>query len=292
MINTAGLLSSDRITRGQLFSFFEKIRKSQKSAQINCSAVGLLAFLEPSTRTKMSFEKAGLDLGIRWMDLSAKDSSLEKGESQQETFKTLALYQPDFFVVRHSSAGFSHLVHSWTALPVINAGDGQRDHPSQGLLDAFTLWNRNRSKKWKIAFFGDVARSRVARADIHLFHQLGYHISVVDDGQETTRLFAKAFRIRVISRQELKSVGVVICLRAQKERGSQTVLAPLSKSDLKPAQLVMHPGPVMLGEDMAYELCDFSQTQLLVHEQVANGLLVRKQLLRDLLEDIQQRSRA
>ncbi|MDB5038868.1 MAG: aspartate carbamoyltransferase, partial [Bacteriovoracaceae bacterium] len=215
-----------------------------------------------------------------------------KGESLQDTFKTIALYKPEFMVVRHASSGFAHLVRDWTDLPVMNAGDGQRDHPTQGLLDTFTLFKLNRTKKWKITFFGDVARSRVARSDIHLFRLLGYSLSVVDDGTEETRLFAAAYKIKLVERKNLKQADVIVCLRVQKERGSLNRLVPLSKKEISEKSFLMHPGPVMLGEDLAYELCDFTASRSLVHEQVSNGLKVRTQLISDLISEKTRAKRA
>lgn len=263
-----------------MFSFFNRVDKNKPKA---IHASGVLAFFEPSTRTKLSFQKAGIDLGIDWMDLASGGLSLEKGESFEDTFKTIALYKPDFFVVRHSTSGFAHLVHHWTGLPVLNAGDGQRDHPTQGLLDAYTLWKTARNKKYKIAFIGDLARSRVARADIHLFRLLGHSLSIVDDGQSETALFAKAYRVGLVSRKSLKKFDIVVSLRVQKERGSHAFHAPLSADELLPRQYLMHPGPVLQGVDLSFELCDFSRENCLVHQQVANGLKVRTQLLSELV---------
>lgn len=285
MIHSAGLLSSDKIKKAELVSFYadleQEIQKPVRS-RVDMGLVGVLAFFEPSTRTRVSFEKAGLDLGVRWIHLKPEDLSLQKGESYEDTFKTLSLYRPDFLVVRHAMSGFCDLVQKWTELPVFNAGDGSRDHPTQGLLDGFSLFRRNRSRKFTIAFFGDVSRSRVARADIHVFRALGYKLFVTDDGQAATRLFAKAFGLKLIARSQLSRMDVVVALRVQKERGSEYVMQPLRRRELGAKTLLMHPGPVILGQDLSYDLCDFSANWSLIQDQVQNGYYVRRKLIRDL----------
>ncbi|MBN8555299.1 MAG: hypothetical protein J0L93_07640 [Deltaproteobacteria bacterium] len=273
-----------------MFSFFDQVSSTKNSSQkqnqklsTTSDQVGILAFFEPSTRTRVSFEAAGSALGIRWIVLNPENLSLKKGESVKDTFQALALYRPDFLVIRHHLSGFCELAQKWTNLPIINAGDGFNEHPTQALLDAYTLWKKNPKKKYKIAFFGDVVRSRVARSDIYAFRALGYDLSIVDDGGLETKLFAKAFKVKLISRAKLKAQDVVFCLRVQKERGSQVQMPALMPNDLGKQTLVMHPGPVVAGEDLAYELCDFKAKNNLVHEQVENGFWVRKEILRNVL---------
>jgi aspartate carbamoyltransferase catalytic subunit len=137
-------------------------------------------------------------------------------------------------------------------------------------------------RKWKIAFFGDVVRSRVARADIQIFRKLGYSLSVVNDGSLETEIFSKAYKIPKIERLSLRTQEVVICLRIQKERGSERLLPPLCRQDIGSKTYVMHPGPVIVGEDLAHDLCDFSDSRSLIHRQVANGRRVRRALLSEL----------
>lgn len=121
MITEAGLLSVKDVSKPQLLSLYNDVSKSKLSR--SWDAVGMMAFFEPSTRTRVSFERAGLFLGIRWIHLESQNLSLQKGESFRDTFQTLALNRPDFFVVRHSTAGFAALVSQWTNSPVFNAGD-------------------------------------------------------------------------------------------------------------------------------------------------------------------------
>lgn len=284
-IGSSGLISTQNISKHDILFFFNQISKQGSQKLTFQNAVGVLAFFEPSTRTRVSFEAAGLSLGIRWIHLSPEQLSLKKGETLKDTFQTLALYQPDFLVIRHGITGVPHQIQEWTKLPVISAGDGINEHPTQALLDAFTLYERSASKKWRISFFGDVVRSRVARSNIHLFKTLGWPVSICDDGSAETKVFAEAFDLKLIARKNLKTSDVVYALRVQKERGSVVDQAPLNFSDLGTKTLLMHPGPVIHGEDLSHELCDFDLPQSLIHRQVANGLKIRRQILINLLSD-------
>lgn len=284
----SGLLSTKNISKSELLFFFKHIQKSKYDFEPlrlgHRPLKGVLGFFEPSTRTRVSFESAGLDLGIQWIQLEPSSLSLKKGESLQDTFETLNAYDPDFFVIRHQSTGLPHFVHQWTKRPVISAGDGMNEHPTQGLLDAYTLWSLDASKKFKIIFFGDVARSRVARSSLDLFQRLGYSVGVVDDGQSDTALFASAFKISLVQRSALKKADVVYALRVQRERGSLAQQPPLSLSDLGPKTLWMHPGPKIMGEDLSADLCDPQDPRSLILKQAQNGYRVRYFLLKELAE--------
>jgi len=301
ILGKVGLLSTKGISKAELLSFFrsvqnfkrrfqssssrektrEKSRKESKPNDLSC--VGILAFFEPSTRTRVSFESAGLDVGIRWIHLNSTDSSLEKGESWKDTFQTLGFYNPNFFVVRHPVAFLPHFVTRWTNLPVINAGDGQNEHPTQALLDAYTLWEKNPSKRWTICFYGDVARSRVARSNIHLFRALGHKIFLFDDSNPSTKLFAKAFKLSLIGRKKLREMDAVMALRVQKEREGEYENSPLSTSDLGAKTLLLHPGPVILGQDISFDLAADESERNLIQTQVKNGFYVRRCLLESMM---------
>jgi len=290
VITEGSLLSVKNFTKPQIISFFERVSKvGTKSFFQKSPPLGILAFFEPSTRTRISFEAAGIALGFRWIHLSPDQLSLKKGESLKDTFKTLSLYKPDVIVVRHSKSGSTHLIQDWVSMPVINAGDGQNEHPTQALLDAYTLWKRNPRKKYKIAFYGDVTKSRVARSDIYLFKTLGYQVVVTNDGNSETKLFAKAFGVKLISRKDLRKMDIVLCLRTQKERGGSSSLGPLQLGDFGKNTKLMHPGPAILGEEISHELSDFSAEHSLVHEQLEDGLRVRKQILADILKNKKRR---
>ncbi len=244
----------------------------------------MLCFFEASTRTELSFEMAGLRLGMAWSKVEPSGLSLQKGESLRDTFQVLSHYKPDLFVVRHSVAYLPHAVSEWTGVPVINAGDGINEHPTQALIDTFTLWKMNSKKRYSIAFFGDVFRSRVARSNLKIWKALNWNVSVVDDGSENTKNFAKAFGIRVIPRRGIREADVIYCLRVQAERGSSYALSPLSNSDLSKKSKFMHAGPVVMGKDMLLELCERAHPQSLIHEQLKNSLPVREAILDEVLK--------
>jgi len=283
VIGSSGLLTTNHITESPLRSFFKRTKLLEnRELEAAHSPVGVLAFFEPSTRTRFSFERAGLSLGIQWISISPGDLSLVKGETLKDTFSILRLNRPDFFVVRHSLVGFPSLVQSWSQLPVINAGDGAHQHPTQALADAYTLWKTNSTRRFKITFYGDVYRSRLTRSNIPLFQALGYSVSITDDGSIETKQFAKAFKLPLLPRKNLSKMDIVFCLRVQEERGSQKRLPPFSLGELGETAKIMHAGPVVIGQDLEVEACDFEADYSLVHQQVESGLTVRRQLLYEL----------
>lgn len=287
MLDHRGLLSLSDIPITQLRDFFRRLVQKRRDSVTRASRVqspvGCLAFFENSTRTLTSFEKAGLDLGLRWIHFDPSLSSLSKGESLEESFKSLAELDPSFFVVRHSEPGFAHWVQHWTQKPVFNAGDGRHQHPTQALGDAWTLWKQD-LKSGSVAFFGDVENSRVARSSGFLFKKLGYRVSVVNDGRPQTLLFSKAMGFRLLARDKLPSQKIVFVLRAQKERGGHSALGPLLKKELGRGSYWMHAGPVIENEDVEWALCRFEDENSLVRQQVRACYEVRYRLLADLFE--------
>ncbi len=275
------LLSIDEVSQDGVYALFELAQK--KPTLVKGAPCGALCFFEASSRTKLSFERAGQILGVKWLDFTPDSSSLQKGESFRESLRLLKFYGADFLVVRHSQTGFARYAQLWTELPVFNAGDGAHEHPTQALGDALCLWQCVGRRSLKVAFYGDVSRSRVARSVTKLFKKLGHQILVTDDGSRSTELFSEAFQLERIARTELKKMDVVYALRTQKERGSSSRLGPLRASDLGLETLVMHAGPVVEGEDLAYELCHFEQDRMLVHEQVQACLQMRVALLAQFL---------
>lgn len=261
---------------------------SLEQRPLKTKILGVLGFFEPSTRTKLSFEAAGRHLGIDWLDLKPQDLSLQKGESFQDTFKNIAQYGVKFFVIRHSASYFPHLVHEWTGLPVLNAGDGMNEHPTQALGDAMTLFQTFKGKA-KICFIGDAFRSRVARSSLRLFQVMGHSVSLVDDGRdkkisEENKAFAHAFGIPVIPRSKISSCDLVYCLRSQKERGSVGSQNPLNSGDLGKTTKLMHAAPVIWGEDMLVEIQNLSPDRNLILLQAENCFRVRTRLLKQIGE--------
>jgi aspartate carbamoyltransferase catalytic subunit len=267
-------------------------------------------FFEPSTRTRLSFETAARRLSADVLNLSASSSSMEKGESLRDTVETVDAMGVDVMVVRHRSAGVPRQVTAWTSASVINAGDGQHEHPTQALLDCYTIeevLSERRGAKARqepgaagrfagltIAVVGDVAHSRVARSDVAAFSALGAEVVLV---APRTLLPPSLEGWPAKATADLDSVlpeaDVVYLLRIQRERAGQVLLPRLDEyhrrfgltaqraSKLRPGALVMHPGPMNRGVEIAPEVADLPSA--LMTRQVRNGVFVRSALLFHLL---------
>lgn len=289
IVSSSGLLSIENWAKKQVMEFFDRVSKYESgrrgaSYALGTPKVGLLAFFEPSTRTRISFERAGMDFGLQWVHWDSMQSSLRKGESLRDSFHVLDRYPWGVVVVRHPDAGFAHLVSSWLRCPVLNAGDGQREHPTQALGDAYLLWKLGKRKKWKITFVGDLYRSRVARSVLRLGGILGYELSVLRDGNRETELFAKSFGVSLIAKSSLKKQDVVYGLRSQRERGSLFQVPSVEPEDLGEQTRVMHPGPVVWGEEFSKRIQTECDEKLLLLEQIEAGYEVRRAVFADLLK--------
>ncbi|HWS48122.1 MAG TPA: aspartate carbamoyltransferase catalytic subunit [Acidimicrobiia bacterium] len=253
-------------------------------------------FFEDSTRTRLSFETAAKRLSADTMTFSVATSSVKKGESLLDTVQTIDAMGVDAVVVRHSAAGAPHRVAAWSSASVINAGDGRHEHPTQALLDAFTL-RRHRGPSLdgcRVAIVGDVRHSRVARSNVKAFHLLGCELTLV--GPPTLmpeRLDGWPVRVAYDLDDVLADVDVLYMLRIQRERIGQALFPSLREyaarwgltveraARLKPDTFVMHPGPMNRGVEIAGEVADSARS--LVTEQVANGVAVRMAVLWSLL---------
>jgi aspartate carbamoyltransferase catalytic subunit len=253
-------------------------------------------FYEDSTRTRLSFETAAKGLGADTMTFSVSTSSVKKGESLLDTVQTIEAMGVDAIVVRHAASGAAHRVASWTDASVVNAGDGRHEHPTQALLDAFTL-RRHRGPSLdgcRVAIVGDIANSRVARSNVVAMRALGCDVTLV--GPPTlipTRLDGWPVTVSYDLDDVLPDVDVVYLLRIQRERiadacfpsireyASRWGLTAERAARLKPDTLVMHPGPMNRGVEIAAEVADSARS--LVSEQVANGVAVRMAVLWALL---------
>jgi aspartate carbamoyltransferase catalytic subunit len=257
-------------------------------------------FYEDSTRTRLSFETAAKRLGADTMTFSVGTSSVKKGESLLDTVQTIEAMGVDAIVVRHSAAGAPNRVASWASASVVNAGDGRHEHPTQALLDAFTL-RRHRGPSLdgcRVAIVGDICNSRVARSNVLAMRALGCDVTLV--GPPTLmppRLDGWPVTVSYDLDDVLPDVDVVYLLRIQHERnanidgsGGSDVRFPTLReyssrwgltaeraARLKPDTLVMHPGPMNRGVEIADEVAD--STRSLVTEQVANGVAVRMAVL-------------
>ncbi len=248
-------------------------------------------FFEPSTRTRTSFELAAKYLSADTVNISASSSSVVKGESLRDTFDTIQAMGADVVVLRHPMAGSPHIIAPDLPASIINAGDGTHEHPTQGLLDMFTVRQKlNKFEKLKIAIVGDILHSRVARSDIWGFTKMGAEVWVCGPptlmAPEIARMGAK---VTANMREALEDADVIIMLRLQLERQQQGLFPSVSEyaslfglnrqklAWAKPQALVMHPGPINRGVEIVPEVADSLQSEIL--NQVTNGLAVRMAVL-------------
>jgi aspartate carbamoyltransferase catalytic subunit len=255
-----------------------------------------LAFFEASTRTRISFATAASRLGADTMNLQAESSSLKKGESLIDTVRTLEAMRPDGIVMRHSSSGAAAFVAERIAVPVLNAGDGTHEHPTQALLDALTIRDRKgQLDGWNVTILGDILHSRVARSNIHLLGKFGTRITLCGPAMWIPRQLeelAPGLRRTTRIEEGLDEADVIMVLRTQTERIHEPALATdeyvlgyqLTEDRLRlarPDALVMHPGPMIRGLEIDPAVADSPQCAVL--EQVTNGLAVRMALLYHLI---------
>ena len=255
-------------------------------------------FFEDSTRTRLSFETAAKRLSADTMTFSASTSSVNKGESLRDTIETLSSMGVDAFVVRHKSSGVPAQITQWTDASIINAGDGWNQHPTQALLDAYTITRsfgvKDSLAGRTIAIVGDIKHSRVARSDIDVFHRLGAEVVLVaPDTLLPTTVSQWPVTVRSTIDDVIGSVDVVYMLRMQRERmdaalipslgeySSRFALTPSRAARLSPSALVMHPGPMNRGIEMNVDPATLSQSRIL--QQVANGVSVRMAVLFSIL---------
>ena len=272
---------------------FQEIQQHllKKLATLRGKTVGL-AFFEPSTRTRISFATAAARLGADTMNLQAEASSLRKGESLLDTARTLDAMKPDCIVMRHSASGAAQFVAGRLEIPVLNAGDGTHEHPTQALLDALTIRDRRGSLQGlNVTILGDILHSRVARSNLHLLGKFGCRFTLCGPAMWVPREFeCLGYPVRRVARVEeaLEGADVIIVLRVQQERLHEPAL-PLEEYILlyqltperlrraRPDALVLHPGPMIRGLEIDNAVADGSQSCVLA--QVTNGLAVRMALL-------------
>lgn len=248
-------------------------------------------FVEPSTRTRISFELSEQRLSADIINFTAEASSLKKGETLKDTARNLEALNADFIVIRHSASGAPHFLSRVLNASVINAGDGAHEHPTQALLDTFTI----REKKGRIAglhitILGDVVYSRVARSDIWALTKLGAHVTVCGPSTLVPRVFQDmGCRVTHNVDEAIEGADIINLLRIQHERqrksmfpslGEYTSLFGLNKARFartKPDALIMHPGPINRGVEIDSEIADCERSVIL--QQVTNGLAVRMAVL-------------
>jgi len=272
-------------------SFAEVTRRDIKKVPTLRGQTVVTLFYESSTRTSSSFELAAKRLSADVVSVKASGSSVDKGESLKDTVETLSAYDPAAIVIRHPYAGAAQMLTRWVGASVINAGDGMHQHPSQALLDVFTLRNRLGSLEGKnIWIVGDVLHSRVARSNIAAFQLMGASVTVCGPPTLIPRgIEASGCRVRH-SLDELEQADVVYLLRMQRERMGENFVPSIREyarlfqvngRRLGPRQLVMHPGPVNRGVEIGSDVIDSDRS--LIADQVTSGLAVRMAILYELL---------
>lgn len=252
----------------------------------------LLLFYEASTRTRTSFEVAAQALGATTTLVISSGSSIEKGESLLDTAYTLRAVGADAIVVRHPNAGAPHLMASYLDIPVINAGDGMHEHPTQALLDAFTIVkHKKKLTGLQVTIVGDIYHSRVARSAIHLLAKSGAKITLCGPPEllpEMATTLADGLRISRSCEEAVRGADVVMVLRVQRERlaGLKVSLPDymaryqmnMTRLRLaKPDALLMHPGPIIRGLELTWDVADSPQSVIV--EEVHNGVPIRMAVL-------------
>jgi len=272
-------------------SFAEVGRRDIKKVPTLRGRTVVTLFYEASTRTSSSFELAAKRLSADLVSVKAAGSSVDKGESLKDTVATLTAYDPAAIVIRHPYAGAAQLVAGWTGAAVVNAGDGKREHPSQALLDVYTLRRRLGSLDGRrIWIVGDVLHSRVARSNLIAFQQMGAEVTVCGPPTLIPRGIEELGCEVTYSLDRLQEAEVVYALRMQQERMKESFVPSLREyaanfqidgRRLGSRQLLMHPGPVNRGVELSGDVIDSPQS--LIAEQVAAGLVVRMAILYELL---------
>ena len=248
-------------------------------------------FVEPSTRTRSSFELAEKRLSADSLNFSTSTSSLVKGETLLDTLRNLEAMSPDFIVLRHSEAGAPHFVARHGRTPIVNAGDGAHEHPTQALLDAFTIRRRKeRLAGLKVAIVGDILHSRVARSNVHLLTKMGAEVVLCGPPTLLPRGLER-LGARVTHRMDeaIEGADVVMMLRIQRERMTggffptlreYATFYGLDAQRLKRAArdaIVMHPGPINRGVEIMGDVADGEASVIL--DQVRSGVAVRMAVL-------------
>ena len=295
------LLGLESLSRAQIEEILEQAKpmkqlfmRSVKKAPALRGRTVALVFFEPSTRTRASFELAAKRLSADTLNISAESSSVQKGESLLDTAKTLEAMKVDYVVLRHSASGAPHLIAREIKCHVINAGDGAHEHPTQGLLDVFTILEKKKKiDGLKVAILGDVAQSRVSRSNLWALNKMGAHVTVCAPGTlippGLTEIFGKNVTVTNHVDEACQDADVINVLRLQLERQKENLMPSIREySELfcltlsrlalaKPNCLVLHPGPMNRAIEITSEVADSHQSGIL--DQVTNGIAIRMSVL-------------
>ncbi len=292
------LLTIEQLTREEIEAILDRAESFAEVGRRDIKKVPTLRgrtivsiFYESSTRTSSSFELAAKRLSADLVSIKASGSAVEKGESLKDTVATLSAYDPAAIVIRHPHAGAAQLVAGWTEAAVVNAGDGKHEHPSQALLDVFTLRRRIGSLEGRrIWIVGDVLHSRVARSNLIAFQRMGAEVTLCGPPTLIPRGIEETGCAVAHSLDGMGEADVIYALRMQNERMSGAFVPSIREyanrfqidaRRLGPRQLLMHPGPVNRGVELSGEVIDCEQS--LIAEQVSSGLVVRMAILFEIL---------
>jgi aspartate carbamoyltransferase catalytic subunit len=299
------LLSIEPLTREQIErildradSFAEVSGREIKKVPALRGRTVVNLFYEASTRTSSSFELAAKRLSADVVSVRSAGSSVDKGESLKDTVQTLSAYDPAAIIIRSPHVGAADLVARWSPAAVVNAGDGKHEHPTQALLDVYTLRRRLGSLEGRsIWIVGDVAHSRVARSNVLAFRKLGADVTVCGPPTLIPREFeALGCRVAYDLDAGLSDADVVYALRMQRERMTEAFVPSLREyaaryqidgRRLHPRQLLMHPGPINRGVELSAEVIDSPQAAIVA--QVQAGVVVRMAVLYELLAHAPER---
>jgi aspartate carbamoyltransferase catalytic subunit len=296
---SAGLLGIEELDRAEIEAILARAKDFQPIQSQTVKKLDTLRgkmivnlFYEASTRTRTSFEIAAKRLGADAVSITASGSSVSKGESLVDTLNTLVAMRPNAIVMRHSASGAPHFLARHMEIPIVNAGDGTHEHPTQALLDARTILDqRPRLEGLRVAIIGDIAHSRVARSNVHLLSKFGVEIVLCGPASllpvELAQL-APGVRLTTDIREAISDADVIMMLRVQLERQHEAAFPAseyfrfyglrLEHLDLaKPDAIVMHPGPINRGRELSSEVADFQRSVIL--NQVENGIAVRMAVL-------------
>ena len=248
-------------------------------------------FVEPSTRTRISFELAAMRLSADVINFATEASSLKKGETLKDTARNLEALNADVIIIRHSATGAPHFLSRFLKGSVVNAGDGAHEHPTQALLDTFTIReHKGRIAGLNVTILGDILYSRVARSNIWALLKLGAKVTLCGPSTLVPKVFEQmGCRVTYNVDEAIADADVINLLRIQHERQRQTMFPSIGEYTVlfgltaarfartKPDVLIMHPGPINRGVEIASEIADCARSVIL--EQVTNGLAVRMAVL-------------
>ncbi len=275
-------------------SFLEISRRDVKKVPTLRGKTVVNLFFEPSTRTKTSFEIAAKRLSADIINFSSSSSSLKKGESIIDTLKTILSMNVDLIVIRHSDSGTVKMIDRFVDIPVINAGDGKYQHPTQALLDLYTIKKRfGKFEGLKVAIVGDFLDSRVARSDMDLFEKMGMEVTVVAPTMLLPEDYSE-MKVKHNIDDVIKDTDILYMLRMQLERQDRKFYPSVMEynrfltldmkrlEEMKPGSVVMHPGPVNRGMEITDEVMDVGGRlgeKIAIEEQVTYGVAIRMSIL-------------